>query len=383
MKTPVVLVFLGMLGQGAGSSRVERRCCGCAAKGLQPRWWTNFTGPWSQSGRSFLARPPDATEPMASVQQDESSLGSIPKLVHIPLIFPRGVPELQSKLVSWQSGVLWKRYGWKTVVWGLDNGTKLITDEFPGWLSMWNGYSVEHPGTDADIMRADALGYFVLHHFGGLLLDADVVMCTDPSTLYAGGSMASFPFTSPSNGEVINAALAAPARHPALTYALRTLKDVFETKGRNGQGVLLLTGPRLLANALQQLNLDQDLGFPNFCEGEDYFESYVSSMPASASKGNKTVWLRYGDVRFGHGLTLFSGGSGPIWHLGTNSWSPESSKVEFRRQCDRNSDDVLEWVSRGCTEPALRGVWQRACVGASSQLTEMLPEPRRRELIND
>jgi len=318
------------------------RCCGCAAKGLAARDWTNFTGPWSRKGRPFTARQPDQVETLpanAAAPGRETgqssfvaagggvgtgtamSLGGVPMVAHVPLIFPGDVvPHFQAKLVEWNSARL-RGFGWVVRVWGLENGTRLVEERYPALLPAWRGYAAEH-GSLANILRADALGYVVLHAFGGLLLDADTLFCDDPARVFglgkprqspvaghsggglivgssgdrdlgggghsgggggddhrgsrhsgnhaSGGGVASFPWADPAHGEVINAALASPPGHMSMAYALRALAEVYRARGPNSNGVLLLTGPRLLANALQQLNQDLRLGFPNFCEGEDY-----------------------------------------------------------------------------------------------------------------
>lgn len=71
----------------------------------------------------------------------------------------------QASAASWLEGMP----GYAHKVWGNDEIRKLISQHFPWFLTVYDGYAL-------DIMRADAARYVLMYAIGGLYVDSDVAL---------------------------------------------------------------------------------------------------------------------------------------------------------------------------------------------------------------
>ncbi|KAJ3283705.1 hypothetical protein HK104_010268 [Borealophlyctis nickersoniae] len=131
-----------------------------------------------------------------------------------------------------------KEGGWTLKVWSDDEGRELVKTEYPMYLRMFDSY----PYT---IQRADAVRYFILHHYGGVYLDLDVG-CRGPSLK----SLLIHPVTLPQTEPVgfSNDVLAAShPRHPFFEDVIRALSSHNHYYGTKYPTVFFSTGPMFMS----------------------------------------------------------------------------------------------------------------------------------------
>lgn len=103
-------------------------------------------------------------------------------------------------------------------LWTDKGAEEFLAKEYSWFVDSWNNYAFP-------IQRADAIRYFVLHHFGGIYLDMDT-QCNQTFPMQevendTSEHIAVFKSTSPTG--VTNDLMIASARHPAFTMAVAQL----------------------------------------------------------------------------------------------------------------------------------------------------------------
>ncbi|KAH8707876.1 Mannosyl phosphorylinositol ceramide synthase CSH1 [Beauveria bassiana] len=107
---------------------------------------------------------------------------------------------------------------YKYMLWTDKGAEEFLAKEYPWFVDSWNNYAFP-------IQRADAIRYFVLHHFGGIYLDMDT-QCNQTFPMQevendSDDDVAVFKSTMPTG--VTNDLMIASARHPAFTMAIAQL----------------------------------------------------------------------------------------------------------------------------------------------------------------
>ncbi|KAF5023462.1 hypothetical protein F66182_4462 [Fusarium sp. NRRL 66182] len=141
--------------------------------------------------------------------------------------------------------------------WTDERARDFIVEEYPWFLDTWDTYPF-------NIQRADAIRYFVLHHYGGIYLDMDT-LCNETIPLHqieASGAahLAVFKSTSPTG--VSNDMMIASPNHPAITKALSRIQlynDITRPWARllPHVAVMASAGPLFLTMALKNYLLEQ------------------------------------------------------------------------------------------------------------------------------
>ena len=152
-----------------------------------------------------------------------------------------------------------------------------------------------------------------------------MIPCSDLEHLVNVNGVASFPFTQPGSGQISNAAISAPARHPAIEKILHFIAD--NPKSHIGP-VLHTTGPNAVATALQQYNEEYDLGLPNVGNGESV-ENYS--------------WAASGDIRLGSYTYTGRRRNEPFhfYHAAFGSWIATRAN-DFESSCE--SEEKLHLI---------------------------------------
>lgn len=100
-----------------------------------------------------------------------------------------------------------------------------------------------------DMQKADAMRYFILHHFGGVYLDADVLCYRPAHDMWAGADIV---VQGTDNPEwLASAVLASTPRHPFWMHVVHVMQLRFEQFRDELGHVLDLTGPFMLRDALK------------------------------------------------------------------------------------------------------------------------------------
>jgi|AntAceMinimDraft_9_1070365.scaffolds.fasta_scaffold07201_3 hypothetical protein len=87
---------------------------------------------------------------------------AIPKIIHQTWKTSEVPAEWQAYQASWQGF----HPDWQYMLWTDEDNRRLIAEQYPDFISTYDNYSY-------NIQRADAIRYFILHHFGGLYVDLD------------------------------------------------------------------------------------------------------------------------------------------------------------------------------------------------------------------
>ncbi|KAM0793436.1 hypothetical protein ACM66B_000881 [Microbotryomycetes sp. NB124-2] len=122
------------------------------------------------------------------------------------------------------------------MLWSDDSSRKFIAKEYPWFLATFDGYT--YP-----IQRADAIRYFVLHHYGGVYMDLDIGCRRnmDPLLYF----QVILPATIPVG--VSNDLMFAEKEHPFMDLVIHNLVTFDHQYGTNYPTVMFSTGPMFLS----------------------------------------------------------------------------------------------------------------------------------------
>lgn len=109
------------------------------------------------------------------VAQDGEIPTDFPKLLHQSW----KTHDIPSKFLAWSN--TWRSHhngtdGWEQVIWSDEDNAKLVMEEFPEWLDLYNAL-----GTS--IHKADFCRPLYMHRFGGVYADLDVISLLPTSTI--------------------------------------------------------------------------------------------------------------------------------------------------------------------------------------------------------
>jgi len=219
---------------------------------------------------------------MGFVKDPRTVLNKVPKVVHLtiadePPAHQMSVIEYSMKLIEDQ--------GYETKLHRDSDVTKLINSDYPTLVKPWETLIAnEEPDRGARI--GDFARMLLLHHYGGIYLDADMIPCYGLDELTKDAGVATFPIINPKAGQVLNAIMSGPAQHPVFWIALSRMRQDKEIAGGS---ILGKTGPIMLAFAI-----------------DEYWDlSKTRPIVRVRDKGNLPepedggIWLKSGLIKFG------------------------------------------------------------------------------------
>ncbi|KAH7207776.1 nucleotide-diphospho-sugar transferase [Fusarium redolens] len=248
---------------------------------------------------------------------DNSFAPTLPEQQIIPRIFHQTsanetVPEVWTDLVQ-SCRNTYSDFEYKH--WTDDRARVFISEKYPWFLNTWDTFPF-------NIQRADAIRYFVLHHYGGIYLDMDT-LCNKTIPLHqveASGAMHHAVFKSTTPTGISNDMIIASPHHPAFTKALSRIQ-IYTNLTRHWArllphvAVMVSAGPLFLTMALKNYLLEQPflpeqtVQIINATELEPYLTDFEG---ASWHHGDtKTlmwigdrpwVWFMLGAIGLGAGL---------------------------------------------------------------------------------
>jgi hypothetical protein len=124
------------------------------------------------------------------------------------------------------------------MLWTDEQSRRFISEQYPQFLAMFDGY--EYP-----IQRADAIRYFILHHFGGVYMDLDIGCKRRLDPLISGDWDVLLPRTKPVG--VSNDLIFAAKRHPFMEATIHGLIAFDHRYVTNYPTVMFSTGPMFLS----------------------------------------------------------------------------------------------------------------------------------------
>ncbi|KAA1123709.1 hypothetical protein PGTUg99_006849 [Puccinia graminis f. sp. tritici] len=159
----------------------------------------------------------------------------VPKIIHqtwkTDQIPDRWIPVRESCVAAHES--------WEYMLWTDKSGRELIEREYPWFLSIYDGY--RYP-----IQRADAVRYFILHHYGGVYMDLDIG-CIRPMD-----SLLRFDLILPQTVPVgvSNDLMFSAKGHPFMDFIIHRLGQFDHDYKLNYATVMFSTGPMALSALL-------------------------------------------------------------------------------------------------------------------------------------
>jgi len=161
-------------------------------------------------------------------------MNNIPKIIHHTWKDKNDIPE-QWK-ISYNS---WRKFypegEFKYMFWTDKDNLKLIKNDFPEYLELYNSYP-------KNIQRIDMIRYFILYKYGGIYSDMDYEVKKNFYNELVKNKINIIESPYKFNEEAQNSLMASPAKHP-------TWKKVFKSllENRKGEDPLNTTGPRMLS----------------------------------------------------------------------------------------------------------------------------------------
>jgi mannosyltransferase OCH1-like enzyme len=203
-------------------------------------------------------------------------------------------------------------------LWTDESARKFLAIEYPWFLDTWDAYAFP-------IQRADALRYFVLHHFGGVYLDMDT-WCNQGFPLHeiefnTSTHYALFKSTVPTG--VTNDFMITSAGHPIYAAAITKL-PIFHAMTRLWarwqpySAIMVSAGPMFLTLVIKEFLLEQPslpspvVGVINATELAPYITDMESGSWHRADArvlmwiGNRRwTWFFMGAIGLTAGLSMF------------------------------------------------------------------------------
>lgn len=136
---------------------------------------------------------------------------------------------------------------WKCELWTDDDLRDFVARCYPDFLGVYDGYH-------ADIQRADAARYFLLHHYGGLYVDLDYLCLSNLEPLFDGYDMVLTRINSDSldTDHISNALMASNKGHVFWDFVF---EELFRSRG--SPYVQESTGPAMLYRAFRRFRISR------------------------------------------------------------------------------------------------------------------------------
>ena len=153
---------------------------------------------------------------------------------------------------------------WEYYFWSDKDAKKMIQDRYPQFVSLYDSYTHK-------LQRSDVIRYFILHAFGGVYCDMDMVALKnlEPFLRYNTSVLVPEPSVQSKllyskSVIVTNAILASIPNHPFLDYLINSLAAQRKVI-RNSIDVLMTTGPNMLQRVLDDYNRQTNCLQAYFC----------------------------------------------------------------------------------------------------------------------
>lgn len=130
-------------------------------------------------------------------------MSSIPKIIHQIYNMSGKEVGIRKDYCAYRDTWLANHKHWEYRYWDYESTRKLIADEYPSFLPVYDSYP-------HFIQRCDAIRYFILHRFGGLYVDMDIENLKPVDELFEGCDLALFKAVQ----GYTNAAVASVPGHP-------------------------------------------------------------------------------------------------------------------------------------------------------------------------
>ncbi|MBW0542211.1 hypothetical protein O181_081926 [Austropuccinia psidii MF-1] len=166
-------------------------------------------------------------------------------------IFPNRIPKIIHQ--TWKTSQIPERWvpvrsscaiahpDWDYMLWTDESGRNLIKEHYSWFLPIYDGYP--YP-----IQRADAVRYFILHHYGGVYMDLDIG-CLRPMDSLLRFDMI-LPQTVPVG--ISNDLMFSAKGHPFMNFVIHRLAQFDHDYLLNYATVMFSTGPMALSALLSQ-----------------------------------------------------------------------------------------------------------------------------------
>lgn len=182
---------------------------------------------------------------LSELETDAPQPSRVPKIIHqtwkTEQIPERWVPVRESCAAAHKD--------WEYMLWTDKSGRELIEREYPWFLPVYDGY--RYP-----IQRADAVRYFILHHYGGVYMDLDIG-CVRPMD-----SLLRFDLVLPQTVPVgvSNDLMFSAKGHPFMDFIIHRLAQFDHDYRLNYATVMFSTGPMALSALLSLFRRSPSFG---------------------------------------------------------------------------------------------------------------------------
>jgi len=251
-------------------------------------------------------------------------------------------------------------------LWTDESSRQFINEHYPWFSSTFDAY--EYP-----IQRADAIRYFVLHHFGGIYLDLDIgcLKPLDPLLVYP----VILPKTIPVG--VSNDLMFAEPRHPFLQQTIHNLVTFDHSWVLNYPTVMFSTGPMFLSaqyGLYNSAHVNEVRILPKSLYGKNakpddvpdsYFTHYYGSSWHADDAGFITFLGKWGKALMWLGVFVLSGGIVRLLYIRKTKVRSVSSR---RRRLIGRYDIILPRVFQrsDASQGDVRSIFLSAISGGSS-----------------
>jgi mannosyltransferase OCH1-like enzyme len=229
---------------------------------------------------------------------------------------------------------------WRYMFWTDASALSFIKTHYPSYLALYTSYN-------HNIQRADALRYFLLHHYGGVYLDMDIAPYRRLDALL---TLPAFARETTPTG-ISNDALGSVKGHPFYRFVIENLEVYNRDWGSPYVTVMASTGPLFLSLVLQKCE--------NLRRHSPAIEVWGRGRGAVLAEGRHG-----GDTEMGNVVVLELKedvtGFDFFWNVEGRSWQGSDEKV-------------VEWFERhwcvsiviavGAVVVVWEGVWRILCWG--------------------
>ena len=253
------------------------------------------------------------------------------------------------------TGKMAKAQGFKHMLWNDYHVDKLIRNadmEMKGIQQTWE-YIQQNKGIGSFAMKADFLRIILLYRFGGIYLDADVIVCGDLDFLVNTPNVVSFPLFHTFDHEIKQGMLSAPPKHRLMEMMLQRI--ISHGEKISGMHNLEAAGPMLMGRVADVYFKEQGINIPPLEEKDYRFNEEIDGVLIKDYHFNEVkdgddisamFDLKIADVRFG--MTLRQNG---LYHLAFKSWIPNHVR---HMKCYDEPETIEPFFDYFCAHPQHR-----------------------------
>jgi len=241
-----------------------------------------------------------------------------------------------------------KSQGFQLKYWNDIDGEKLLRSKYPDLIESWN-HILSAKKSSIGARKGDFLRVVLLHEFGGIYIDTDMIPCGGLDFLIGGPGVASFPRVLRKVKAINNAVMSAPPKHPVLAHALEMWKKMGERIGADG--LLDKTGPQFIALVVDDFLASKNIKFPSISRGE--------LLPYSDGLDPDDFWINVTSMRLGRkvgALPKHVDVSHGLIDLHFGTWF--SDKFGY---CESHVDMIDPFLDGICTPPVSVNAAFRQC----------------------